>query len=127
MLSTWRQISGVGLKSKYGTKTMEHNDPRMYNINALANRLDSILRRFASAGGDEGRVQNMMELLKRAARFGLMLFTQPTEWAFDWEEARYQHTSEIVVFPALSQTADDQGRPIAHPHHGEEAQTVHMS
>jgi len=72
--------------------------------------LDTLLLPFASLESDDKRRQNMVELLRRGARFGYTLSTQPTEWEFDWTPGSNSTSATIVVFPGMLQTVNDQGR-----------------
>ena len=77
----------------------------------------------AGASGNQ-RAQNLEELVKRGARFGFMLFSQPTDWTFDWGDSHARQNSNVVVYPALVQTGDDQGRRRVQGERFTEAQTV---
>lgn len=128
LLSKYRHILGVLMEPTYGGKSIAPNDSRQHNIRELVDALDVVLRAFATGRSDNERLQNLTELLKRGARFGYTISTQPTEWAFDWDEPQRRQTAQLVVYPALLQIADDQGRLHATPQHfGEAAQTVSMS
>lgn len=72
--------------------------------------LDTLLQPFASLESDDERRRNMVEILKRGARFGYTLSTQPTEWEFDWTQGSDSTSATIVVFPGMLQTVNDQGR-----------------
>jgi hypothetical protein len=107
MVSKWRQITANLLQRTYGSSSIPPNDARMTNIQELVRRLDAILIRYASSTGKD-RQSNLEELIKRGARFGYTLFSQPTEWTFDWE-GDGNAKNELVVFPALVQVGDDEG------------------
>jgi hypothetical protein len=72
--------------------------------------LDTLLQPFACPESDDGRRRNMVEILRRGARFGYTLSTQPTEWEFDWIPGSDSTSATIVVFPGILQTVNDQGR-----------------
>ena len=128
LLSKWRHISGTLMVPSYGSKNILPNDPRQDNIRQLTTALDSVLRPFASAQNDRERLDNLTELVKRGARFGYLLCTQPTDWDFDWEAPDRRQSADLVVFPALMQLADDQGRLHSSPHRfGETVQTVKIA
>jgi len=128
LLSKWRHISGTLMAPNYGSKNISPNDPRQGNIRQLTAALESVLCLFASVPNDQERLEKLAELVKRGAQFGYLLCTQPTEWEVDWEAPSRRQITELVVFPALMQLADDQGRLQSSPHRfGEMAQTVTMA
>jgi hypothetical protein len=127
LLSRWRHINGSLLEPTYGTH-FEPEDARWSTINRMANELDSLLRPFASPRPDSDRRQNMIEILKRGARFGYMLLTQPTDWTFDWTPCSDGASMAVAVHPGLIQTVDDQGRRLIPPiRMGEQAQSVSIN
>ena len=112
------------MKGRYDGRVIGSNDPRARKIQVLSQQLDAVLHRFASSSGAE-RQQNLTEILKRAARFGYILFSQPTDWVFDWQLPRGASPDEAVVFPALVQIGDDQGERRTVPQRlGEEARQI---
>lgn len=128
LLTKWRQISAAMLAPKYSDRSIPPSDPRHHNIRKLLDELDTVLAPFASVSNNSERVQNMAELIKRGARFAYTLFTQPTEWDFDWEQFRSRTTSELVVYPALVQTVGDDGIERRTPlRFGEAVQTSTIS
>jgi hypothetical protein len=50
--------------------------------------------------------------MKRAARFGFLLFSQPSSFRFDWSEGGAE---PLVVFPALLQVTNDDAKPLSTP------------
>lgn len=72
--------------------------------------LDTLLQPFACPESDNERRRNMVEILRRGARFGYTLSTQPTGWKFDWTPGSDSTSATIVVFPGILQTVNDQGR-----------------
>jgi hypothetical protein len=122
MVSKWRQITANLLQRTYGGSTIPPNDARMANIQELVRRLDAILVRYASSTGKDRR-SNLEELIKRGARFGYTLFSQPTEWTFDWG-GDGNAKNELVVFPALVQIGDDAGLRLRKPLKFTDHQTV---
>jgi hypothetical protein len=110
LLSRWRQITGSLAGSTYGHIHVTPDDPRLFNIERIANDLDYLLKPLASRKLDDERRRNMVEILKRGANFGYMLLTQATGWEFDWAPGEGDSSTRVVVFPALVQTVDDQGQ-----------------
>ena len=91
----------------------------------LVESLNAALGPYGSDRDNE-RLQNLEELVKRGARFGYLLFTQPTDWTFHWGESQTKQSGTIVVYPALMQIGDDQGRRHANAVRFTDAQTVHV-
>lgn len=109
-LSKWRQITAA-LSGNTFTKEIAADDNRLVNINSALDLADTFLRPCAKGGDDDKRLVNLEEIMKRAARFGFLLFSQPSSFHFDWTD----DGSGLVVFPGLLQVSDDNGRPVASP------------
>ena len=81
---------------------------------------------FSRGEGKEERESHLTTVIRCAAKLGLMLFSQPTAWAFEWEipcevsnetgesEIKKYATSTrgVVVYPAIWQTSDIDGREL---------------
>ncbi|KAI4177894.1 MAG: hypothetical protein LQ348_005747, partial [Seirophora lacunosa] len=95
-MSRWRALTASLLQSKYGDKTtFTSYDARNPNVTAALHALDAVLSPFTSSpsssssapaeqqqdgsGGQERR-QKLEEILRRAARFGFLLFAQQSTW-----------------------------------------------
>ena len=64
---------------------------------------------FVKGSVDGGqRRKNLDMILTRAANFAFLLFAQPGTFRFDFTRRQ----GELTVFPALMQTAGDQGQPL---------------
>ena len=110
-LSKWRTISAALLQKATGHTNFSAADPRSGNVNRALELLDSILRPYSSQRHDDAeRFNNLREILKRAARFGFLLFSQPSLWQFDWSSSRGNSRESLVIFPALVQVEDEDGR-----------------
>jgi hypothetical protein len=49
--------------------------------------------------------------MRRAAQFAILLFSQPSDWAFDWiGGSSGLQQGGLVVFPGLLQTVTDEGQ-----------------
>ncbi|EON62946.1 hypothetical protein W97_02172 [Coniosporium apollinis CBS 100218] len=114
-LSKWRQITAALMQPTYGQGVMSGDDHRIHNISDAMELLEAVLRPFATDQPDsEQRRRNLEEILKRAAKFAYVLFSQPSFWQFEWNDSRMERDS-LVVFPALLQTADEAGQPLSRP------------
>lgn len=115
-LSKWRTVTAFLLHRTYGQSTFSKNDDRGRNIAEVLQILDSILRFYATESSDEKqRLHNLEEILKRAARFGFLLFSQPSLWKFEWDEPLNSHQGSLVIFPGLLQIGDDNGQSLPRP------------
>lgn len=115
-LSKWRSISAVLLQSKYGETKFLDTDARIQNISKGLEVLDSVLSLYAEKSLDhKERLMNLEEILKRAAHFGFILFSQPSLWRFEWDEPKSIARNSFVVFPELQQITDDNGQKMAVP------------
>lgn len=89
---------------------MSENDPRLTNIRNAVREADQFLAPFAK-DADQSRLRNLEEIMKRAARLGFLLFSQPSSVLFDWQEG----STALVIFPGLLQISNDDGKALASP------------
>jgi hypothetical protein len=48
--------------------------------------------------------------MRRAAQFAFLLFSQPSDWVFDWiGGSSGSQQGRLIVFPGLLQTVTDEG------------------
>jgi len=113
--SKWRTITAALMSKTFSRTHISHSDPRMPPITHTLQILDDVIGPYA-VGRDpnNSRRKNLEEILKRAASFAFLLFSQPTSWQFAWDDTSNQSGS-LVIFPALLQTGDEEGRPIRPP------------
>lgn len=115
-MSKWRTITASLLQSKYGGTAFSSYDPRNPNIAEALRSLDAILAPFALEERDSReRTQKLEEILRRGARFGFLLFSQPSTWEFDWNTPPNAGRGALAVSPALLQVGDDNGRRLPRP------------
>ncbi|KAJ4310326.1 hypothetical protein N0V94_008507 [Neodidymelliopsis sp. IMI 364377] len=107
LFSKWKTITGALLQQRFGKQS---KDPgRAQNFEDVVKSLDAVLAPFVKGSVDGGqRRKNLDMILTRAANFAFLLFAQPGSFHFDFSS----HQSDLVVFPALVQTVDDQGQPL---------------
>ncbi|MCJ1270341.1 hypothetical protein MMC22_010237 [Lobaria immixta] len=127
LLSKWRAISAALLQKTYGKQqTLSGSDSRYRNIEKALQALDKVLHPYADQSrGDDKRFKNLEEILKRGARTGFLLFSQPSVWRFDWDRPGDIKAGTMTVFPALTKVGDDYGQTISTPRvlfNGEAAQ-----
>jgi len=63
----------------------------------------------------EERLQNLEAIIRRAAGFAFVLFSQPSSWKFQWVGQTGRHQESIVIFPGLEQSVDDEGHARSPP------------
>ncbi|KAI4210810.1 MAG: hypothetical protein LQ351_006392 [Letrouitia transgressa] len=115
-LSKWRTISAALLQRSYGSGSFSSSDPRNRNINNALEALNTLLRPYADSQRDDNeRERKLEEIMRRAARFGFLLFSQPSTWNFDWETPQNAGRGALVIFPALLQVGDDNGKKTPIP------------
>ena len=124
IVSKWRQITANLLQSTYGIISNPSHDTRQTNIQELVGALNTVLMSFAPGYHGNERLQNLEELVKRGARFGYTIFSQPTGWTFDWGGSRAKESGAIVVYPALVQIEDDQGLRFTRGEYRTDVQTI---
>jgi hypothetical protein len=120
-LSKWKTISASLFHSTHGQTSMPESDARITNIRKATALADSVLRPYAKAGEDhQSRLQNLEEIMRRAARFAYVLFAQPSFYTFEWQAMG----KGLVVFPALVQVTDENGTMLRQPRVFVEASSV---
>ncbi|KNG49309.1 hypothetical protein TW65_03917 [Stemphylium lycopersici] len=122
LVAHWRVATSELMHSSYVRTPFSPSDDRHASIQAAIATLDRILQPYADAHMNDGeRRRNLEELLKRSALFAFTLFSQPSEWEFEWQEEQGVTSGELCIFPALVQVADETGQPIYPPHSFSEA------
>jgi len=112
----WRAITAELMQSAYVRNPFSATDGRLHNLQLAADRLNNVLRPYSDSRVDDGqRSRNLEEILKRSASFAFTLFSQPTVWVFDWQDAQDVKSGSLCVFPALLQVKDENGEPIKPP------------
>ncbi|KAL8889057.1 MAG: hypothetical protein Q9215_003597 [Flavoplaca cf. flavocitrina] len=112
-MSRWRAFTAALLQDRYGATTMTASDSRNRNVTEALQALDAVLYPFADEQRDNReRLQKLEEILKRSARFGFTLFSQPSLLEFDWNTPPSAGRGTLVVSPALAQVTDDNGRRL---------------
>ena len=115
-MSRWRAITASLLQSKYGGNTFTSYDPRNQNISEALQALDTVVSSFAAEKRDDrARTQNLEEILRRGARFGFLLFSQPSTWELEWNAAPSAGRGVLAVSPALVQVGDENGKRLPKP------------
>lgn len=107
-LSEWRVLTAHLSSQLYGTESFSPEDSRLTSIQSALRQADMFLAPLASSADHEARLRNLEEIMKRAARFGWTLFSQPSEYEVDWTD----DGRGVVVFPGLVQVSDENGRRL---------------
>ena len=115
-MSRWRTISAFLLQKTYGESTFPRTDSRWRNTKKALQTLDVILYPYAHRRYDNAeRLNKLEEILKRGARFGFLIFSQPSLLHFDWDRHDDTSTASVIIFPALLQISDDNGQILVNP------------
>ncbi|OCL02971.1 hypothetical protein AOQ84DRAFT_303670 [Glonium stellatum] len=115
-LSKWRTLTAELMQTTYGRNAFSGNDARNHSILKAVEILDAVLQPYADTRIDNNqRRRNLEEMLKRAASFAFMLFSQPSSWKLDWHNTHGSEPGSLVIFPALVQVIDDTGRLLNPP------------
>jgi hypothetical protein len=115
-LAKWRGITAELLQPTYVRNPFSTSDPRQQSIEIALDTLDGILLPFADSRMDNTqRIQNLREILKRAATFAFTLFSQPSTWDFDWQEQQGVLSGGLCIFPAFVQVTDESGESVKPP------------
>jgi hypothetical protein len=116
LLPKWRAITAELMQSTYVRNSFSPTDSRHDNVEKALKVLEGILRPYADSRMDNTkRVQNLREILKRAANFAFTLFSQPSSWDFDWQERQGIQSGSLCIFPALMQVTDEAGERLQPP------------
>lgn len=104
------------MQAAYVRSAFSLDDNRIHNIQVAAGVLENVLRPYIDTRMDNGqRSRNLEEILKRAAQFAFTLFSQSSEWDFDWQDSQPSESSgSLCVFPALVQLSEE-GEPMKPP------------
>lgn len=108
VLSTkWKAISGELLQSKYGRKSLNNANVEK-SISQAITGADIVLIPFINSSletSSDKRLRNLEVIMKRAAEFAFLLFSQPSMFVFEWTGQK----GGVVVFPGLQQIVDEDG------------------
>ena len=112
----WRRITAELLQSTYAQASFGPSDSRNTIVRDAVTDLDNILQPYADPRMDNAqRRRNLEEIIKRSAVFAFTLFSQPSQWSFDWKEEQSVTSGDLCVFPALVQVMDEAGEPVRPP------------
>jgi hypothetical protein len=104
------------MQTTYVKNSFLKSDLRLQSIEKALDTLDGILLPFADTRMDNAqRIQNLREILKRAATFAFTLFSQPSTWEFDWQQQHASSSGHFCVFPSLVQVTGETGEPVRPP------------
>lgn len=114
ILSHWRRVTSLLMSHNYDIHwTILHSDPRQRTMRKLLTDFDVVLSHLTSQTHGGTRMQDLEHLVEQGAKFGWLLFSQPTVWTFDWRCGGSSLESlgdRLVVFPALLQLSNPKGR-----------------
>ncbi|KAH7071273.1 hypothetical protein BKA63DRAFT_535217 [Paraphoma chrysanthemicola] len=112
----WRVMTAQLMQSSYVRDPFSASDSRNDSIQTALAALENILQPYADSRMDnQERRRNLEQILKRSALFAFTLFSQPSEFEFDWKGAQNVKSGELCIFPALVQVSDEAGQLVAPP------------
>lgn len=113
LFSKWKTISGVLLQQQYGQQPSD-NDVQNGNIAQILAVAESVLHPFINPDIDmNARQRNLEGIMKRAAQFAFLLFSQPGSFSFDFRGGG--QPDSLLVFPAFLQTVSDEAEILSPP------------
>jgi len=113
LFSKWKTISGVLLQQQYGEAPGE-SDVRNGNIAQIIAAAEPVLYPFINPNIDTSSRQYHLEgIMRRAAQFAFLLFSQPGSFSFDFRGPG--KASSLLVFPAFLQTVSDEAEILSPP------------
>jgi hypothetical protein len=92
-------------------------DVSTHQAQQLAIALNKFLEPFSIADDRESRYEqenHLREVIVECATFGYLLFSQPSEFEFCFEQSGKQNS--IVTSPGLDKTTNEQGKRLRPPH-----------
>ncbi|KAF2816567.1 uncharacterized protein BDZ99DRAFT_139101 [Mytilinidion resinicola] len=114
--ANWKAITAECIKNAYLPNPFGPQDARNANILQATEVLETILAPFAVTRMDHStRQRNLEEITKRAATFAFVLFSQRSSWRLDWPDSRTMAPGSLVIFPALEQLMDEEGKRFQPP------------
>jgi hypothetical protein len=89
-------------------------DPRRAVIAQTLALVEPILRPFVITSRiADGRQRNLEGVMKRAAQFAFLMFSQPGVFGFDFSVT--PKSEAMVIFPAFVQTVNDEAELLSSP------------
>lgn len=124
-LSRWRTGTAYLLG---GAESIQDKEHRLKVTRAIVADLDAIIGPYCKPQLENERRDHLLKLCKRAHELGLLLLSQPAEWAFYWgwgqKSPRSGHHSQkaergrrdpLVVQPQVCRLTDNQARKLDRP------------
>lgn len=108
LLTKWKAISGELLQSRYGHQALSN-----VNLDQAMAAADSVLAPFVNStleATSDKRLRNLESIMKKAAQFAFLLFSQPSIFSFEWAV----QNGGVIVFPGLQQIVNEDGN-VCHP------------
>ena len=116
-LTRWRQLSVFLVHPNRSERTplAPSEDVSTHQAQRLAVSLGRFLQTFVPAARENRYEQenHLREAIVECATFGYVLFSQPSEYQFQWD-AQSKH-SAIVTCPGLAKISDEKGRRYSSP------------
>lgn len=82
-------------------------------INQVAQELSHAFAPWANLKvPEQERISGLIAVLKSAADFGVFILSQPSGFAFRWEDRRSAGSQAIVIKPAVVKVVDERGQRL---------------
>ena len=122
-LSQWRRLSAhLRPKPSDDTTYIAQRDRR------IEDAVETISRAFSPwrnpKHSDDSTIRSLTNILRSAADFDFVLFSQRTVFEWVWDPPQSNATNLIVLFPAMVKVADDDGQKLGIPRQLIEANTA---
>jgi hypothetical protein len=86
------------------------------NVSAAATAFTNAFSPWASdTYSAAARRQNAAEIFKSAADVGILIFSQPSSFTYQWSSSQENRSGVIVVTPAFWKVADENAMPLERP------------
>lgn len=118
-MTKWRQLSAFLLHENRSERTplAPPEEATAQQAQQLARELNRFLEPFVlrDRDGELGYDQesHLQQVLTECARFGYVLFSQPSEYRFDYDDQG--RLGGLVLCPGLERVSDEEGRRYATP------------
>ncbi|OQV00390.1 hypothetical protein CLAIMM_05891 [Cladophialophora immunda] len=118
-LAHWRVLSAyLRQEPQHDEEYLTERDQR---INAAAEKLCVAFEPWARSA-DNTRFRSMVGIMQRASDLGVMLFSQPASFRWQWEASNrggvpQNGPGKVAVLPGLYKVTDEEARSLASPLH----------
>ncbi|PVH85557.1 hypothetical protein DL98DRAFT_606741 [Cadophora sp. DSE1049] len=112
LASKLKVISGALLQTRSGQPQPLQSAKLEHRIEQALLIVNDFLTPFIDSSVDattDKRIRNLESIVRRASQLAILLFSQPSSWAFDFGKSGTAQQGTIVVFPGLLETVSEDG------------------